>query len=62
VSVLNATDPLDGVRWHLRREILNGAKPGDLPIEQASKFAPVINQKTAKELGTLLAVADEVIE
>ena len=48
-------------------KILRGAKPGEIPIEEASKFKTVVNLKTAKALGldipaTVLASADEVIE
>ena len=48
-------------------QILNGAKPGDIPIYQATKFQFIINLKAAKALGltisrSLLARADEVIE
>ena len=64
-----STDPLDGFRraGAYAAKILNGARAGDLPIEQASKFTLVINQKSATALGivvppTLLALADEVIE
>ena len=48
-------------------KILKGVKPGEIPIELATKFQTVVNLRTAKALGleippTVLAGAEEVIE
>jgi putative ABC transport system substrate-binding protein len=59
--------------WIMRRgasfvaKILRGAKPADLPVEQAERFEFVLNLKTAKAIGVMLPIAtllraDEVIE
>ena len=62
----NEADSFRRVAYYVDR-IFNGAKPADLPVEQAAKFDLVINLKTAKQIGliippNLLARADRVIK
>jgi putative ABC transport system substrate-binding protein len=69
VLMTYASDLLDGVRRAgiYAGKIVQGAKPGDLPIEQPTKFTLAINAKTASQLGirippALQVTADELIE
>lgn len=69
VLMTYSTDLLDGWRRAglYAGKIMQGAKPGELPIEQPTKFTLAINEKTAEQLGisippALQATADELIE
>jgi len=62
----NSIDNLRRIGAYIDK-ILKGEKPGDMPVEQSTRFQLVVNLKTAQELGitvppSILAQADEVIE
>jgi putative ABC transport system substrate-binding protein len=66
VSSTNALDQFKQAAGYINR-ILKGAKPGDLPVQNADRYTLIINLKTAKALGltvspTLFAIADELRE
>ena len=61
------TDALYACAANIVDKILHGSTPGDIPVEQPTKFELVLNLKTAKSLGltvppALLARVDELIE
>ena len=63
---VNVADTVRQVAGYVDR-ILRGANPGELPVEQPTKFEFVINRKTAKALGvtippSVLLQADQAIE